>query len=202
MFEDGCVKSRFYLQFIVLKYKMVNRFKKLFGGYSSIKKGIKGKEYKFLYSDKPIVFDPNQMISDLNRSENNLVPRRLDSSETFETLLSRFPTRDRIDFPSVICEFKTGGLNYSVSRYTSKFDNYPISHYIFEEEKVVKAVFCRIYDYGYLLNSFATIVEPNFKEEDETVSSWKWQTQNNVTLYLEKFGHTQLWCWEGQLKNW
>ncbi len=181
---------------------MINRFRKLFSGYASVRKRMNGKEYKFMYSEKPVFFDPNQMISDLIRNESNLNVRDLDSSETFQTILSKFPAMVKDASPSVICEFKAGDSNYLVSRYTFRYDNYPVSYYIFEEEKEMIGAFCRIYDYGSLLNSFAQLVEPDFVEEDETVNSWKWQTADNVMFYLEKFGHTQLWCWDGPLKKW
>jgi hypothetical protein len=163
---------------------------------------MNGKEYTFMYADKPVYFDPNQMLSDLIRIESGLVSRNLDISETFETLVSRFPAKADHVLPSVICEFKSGNTRYTVSRYTLNHENYPVSQYIFEEDQQLVGVFCRIYDYGSLIKKFITLFESDFVEKDETVNLWKWQNPNDSWFLVEKFGHTQLWCWKGELKKW
>ena len=180
---------------------MINRLRKILTGYASVTKKVNGKEYRFMYSGKPIFFDPSQMISELKRNESELISRNLASSENFESLLGRLPVRSEKEIPTVICQFKSGDKEITVSRYTLKREKYPVSQYVFEENQVLLGIFCRIYDYGALAASYIEKLELDFVEKNTEITSWKWKTSSESWFLVEKFGHTQLWCWNGPLEK-
>lgn len=180
---------------------MINRIKKLFSGYSSVTKKVNGRSYRFRYSDKPIYFDPAQMISEIKRIEETLISKDLGSSENFETLQKRLPDLKENDSPTVICEFKSSDKKLSVFRFSLKVGVFPVSKYVFEEDQIVIGEFCRIYDYGAMVDFYLKSLDPDYVENDPNVNSWKWQSSNGAWFMIEKFGHTQLWCWKDELKK-
>lgn len=100
--------------------------------------------------------------------------------------------------PAVVCISGSGKNELKVSRYVFKEGNYPVSQYVFEQNKAVIGVFFRIYDYGFLTRKYALTVDPDFKEENQSSNSWKWEARAPLWAMVEKFGHTQLWVWEGE----
>lgn len=178
---------------------MINLFRKLFTGYTTVTKSYNGKEYRFLYSDKPVFFDPMLMLSELKLRKAESKPLSTAPFSDLATLLSKFPQKEENLLPSVVCTSTSGKTELKVSRYVFKEGNYPVSQYVFEQNSQVIGVFFRIYDYGYLTRSYALAVDPDFKEENLTVNSWKWEANAPLWAMVEKFGHTQLWVWETAL---
>jgi hypothetical protein len=175
---------------------MINLFRKILTGYTTVTKSFNGKTYRFMYSDKPVFFDPELMLTELKlrKAEARSIPST--PFQSIETLLTKFPQKEESLNPAVVCISKSGKNEMKVSRYVFKDGNYPVSQYVFERNSVVNGVFFRIYDYGFLTKKFAQSVDPNFTEDSQTVNSWKWESHPSHWVMVEKFGHTQLWIWE------
>jgi hypothetical protein len=178
---------------------MINLFRKLFTGYTTVTKSFNGKDYRFLYADKPVFFDPMLMLTELKLRKNEARSFPMISGATLETIATKFPQKDENLLPSVICVSNFGKNELKVSRYVFKEGNYPVSQYVFEENQSVIGIFFRIYDYGYLSRKYALAVDPSFLEENPNSNSWKWESTGSLWAMVEKFGHTQLWSWEGSL---
>jgi hypothetical protein len=180
---------------------MIKLLRKLITGYTSVTKSFNGKDYRFLYSGKPVFFDPMLMLSELKLRKAEAKPIFTSPFDKSETLLSKFPQKEDSLLPSVICLSNSGKNKLKVSRYVFKEGNYPVSQYVFEQNDVLIGVFFRIYDYGFLTRKYALTVDPDFIEENATTNSWKWEAKAPLWAMVEKFGHTQLWIWEGSVEK-
>lgn len=180
---------------------MINRLQKLLTGYVKASRRINGLNYQFKFSGKPIFFDPNQMISELINKTNSLVVRPLNSTENFDSLVSKLPGCPTDLLPGVICSFKIDDKKISVSRYSFKDGNFLVSQYVFDIDGKIKGVFSRVYDNGYQLNDFISRVEDNLDQRGEDEVMWKWKAPDSSWITIEKFGHTQLVVWNGELQK-
>lgn len=174
---------------------MINYFKRIFTGYSTVKKNINGIEYKYLYSKKPIFFDPMLMLGEfVYRAKEEVVqnmPLKISKDEILK--IFTFPA-DKI-LPSVICSFESNGAVVKVSRFTSKEGGYPQSSYYFEMDGIVFSHFKRIYDYGgQLIELKNLLLVDSFESKPPVVGErWLLHGQEDQKVFLEKFGHTQIW---------
>ncbi|MFC5191121.1 hypothetical protein ACFPIK_05035 [Algoriphagus aquatilis] len=178
---------------------MINLFRKLLTGYTTVTKTFNGKDYRFIYSGKPVFFDPTLMLSELKLRKS--VSKSMDTVpfDQMDTLLKKFPQKEESLMPAVVCISGSGKNELKVSRYVFKEENYPVSQYVFEQNNLVIGVFFRIYDYGFLTRKYALSVDPNFRDENLSSNSWKWEGKMPLWAMVEKFGHTQLWVWEGDV---
>jgi hypothetical protein len=180
---------------------MINKLQKFFTGYAKADKKINGVNYQFKFSGKPVFFDPSQMIKELINKTTNLTIRPLSSKENFDTLVSRLPVCPTDLLPGVICSFKTDSKKISVARYSFKDVNFLVSQYVFEIDGEIKGVFSRVYDNGFQLNNFFSKLEGDFDERGEEEFMWKWEAPDSSWITIEKFGHTQLVVWNGELQK-
>jgi hypothetical protein len=178
---------------------MINLFKKLFTGYTTVSKSFNGKDYRFLYNGKPVFFDPMLMLTELQLRKNGAKNLPFPKADYFEAFRPKFPQKEEHLLPSVVCVSSHGKKELKVSRYTYKEGNYPVSQYLFEIDKQVIGEFFRIYDYGFLTRKYATAVDSGFSEADIDSNCWKWEANENKWIMVEKFGHTQLWYWSGPM---
>ncbi len=179
---------------------MINLFKKLLTGYTTVSKSFNGKDYRFLYNGKPVFFDPMLMLTELQLRKNGAKNLALPKTDSLDKLRSKFPQKEDLLLPSVICVSSFGKKELKVSRYVYKEGNYPVSQYLFEFNNQVIGEFFRIYDYGYLTRKFASTVDSDFLEPDAEANCWKWEITEKDWIMVEKFGHTQLWYWTGPLE--
>lgn len=178
---------------------MINLFRKLLTGYTTVNKSFNGKDYQFLYNGKPVFFDPILMLTELQLRKNGAKKLLFSKNESFDILKSKFPQKEDFLLPSVICVSTKGKKELKVSRYVYKEGNYPVSQYLFEWNGKVVGEFFRIYDYGYLTRKYASSVDSDFVEPDLEANCWKWEINEKDWIMVEKFGHTQLWYWTGPL---
>lgn len=180
---------------------MINLVRKFVTGYSTVSKNFNGKEYKFSFSNKAVFFDPLFMVKELNSRRDGVKLRKLNTSDTFDSLLERCPLQPEGQIPAVICTIKLEGKELKVFRYVFKDGIYPVSQYIFQINQQVIGQFFRIYDYGHLVRKYALTLDDTFKEEDPEETAWKWEADNGPMVIVEKFGHTQIWCWSGPIED-
>ena len=179
---------------------MINLFRKLLTGYTTVTKTFNGKDYRFIYSGKPVFFDPIQIVQEGKRRLMEAKVRKFSAPHTLDSLDGFFPKKDNSILPTVVCSFKEKKGDYTVSRYVFKEGNYPVSHYVFEKNKTVMGVFFRIHDYGYLTQKYTLAIDPDLGQAEADLCSWKWESEGSTWTMIEKFGHTQIWCWNGALE--
>ena len=138
---------------------MINLLRKFVTGYSTVTKEFNGRVYTFSFSDKAVFFDPLFMVKELNTRRDRVKLRKLNTSETFDSLLERCPIPPEGQKPAVICTIKLEGKELKVFRYVFKDGIYPVSQYIFYIDQQMLGQFFRIYDYGHVL-SLIHISEP------------------------------------------
>jgi hypothetical protein len=180
---------------------MINLFKKLLTGYTTVTKSFNGKDYRFLYNGKPVFFDPLLMLTELQLRKNGAKHLPTPKTSSIQSLRSKFPQKEEQQLPAVVCVSSHGKNELKVSRYVYKEGNYPVSQYLFELNHQVIGEFFRIYDYGYLTRKYAVGLDPDFLEPDPEANCWKWEFTEKEWIMVEKFGHTQLWWWTGPLDS-
>ncbi len=173
---------------------MFNFFRKLLTGYNTVIKNMNGSDFRFMYSGKPVFFDPLQMLTEFaHRSGDQSVQVFTLSVPSDKIDLGKFRIESG-DLPSVICTFSYLGKELKVSRYTQKEGIHPESRYLFESEGISFGSFCRTYDYGSQLEVLRDkIALPNQSQVDPRSEGWLWKNEKGEMLFLEKFGHSQLW---------
>jgi hypothetical protein len=173
---------------------MINYFKKLLTGYQTASKKVHGIDLRYTYSDKPIFFDPIGMLKEFKiRVAHEEVQRLMLISPISEALFDfEFPGDD--EKPSVICECPLKGMNLKVSRFSLKEGLYPISFYRFELNDEILGTFRRKYDYGSQIQNIGLkLASVTGKAIDLDLGKWLWQNNQGEQLFVEKFGHTQIW---------
>ncbi|WP_187178024.1 hypothetical protein [Algoriphagus sp. AK58] len=173
---------------------MFNYFKKLVTGYSTVKRQLSGVECRYLYSGKPVFFDPFLMIREfMHRAEDKEVqhlPLKVPKTE----LVPLFSLQGEQDAPSVICTCTHRGNELKVSRFTGKDGLHPFSYYHFEMNGTSFGHFRRKYDYGAQLPELAQkLSNLNQSPLDNSRYQWFFTSTKGEQVFLEKFGHTQIW---------
>ena len=175
---------------------MKSYLNRLFTGYSIEKRESGGLRLLFKFKGKLVYFDPVLMIQECQF-------RKLDSNaeilelQTFEPgIFNLFPQVFPDSKPSVICEFEKENQKWTVSRYALKQANKPVSHYRFEINGQFFGALFRIYDNGNLMMDYALKIgsahgaTPSLSKEKII-----WNSKSGEEIFIEKFGHTQIWIW-------
>lgn len=173
---------------------MINYFKKLLTGYQTARKKVNGIDFRYTYSDKPIFFDPIGMLKEFKtRVANGDVQQLTVISPISEALLELdFPNEE--EKPSVVCECVFKGKNLKAFRYSLKNGLYPISFYRFELDKEHLGTFRRKYDYGSQIQKIGLKISSETGQAiDLELGKWLCQYKQGEQLFVEKFGHTQIW---------
>jgi hypothetical protein len=184
---------------------MINYFRKILTGYTTVKKNVNGKEFRYLYSGKPVFFDPLLMLREFGHRVADESVQRLKLNATSQELISNLPKTQENALPSVICIGTLNGKELKVSRFTQKDGIHPLSIYLFEMDGVLFGSFRRIYDYGTRLSDFGNkFAALNQSELDLSKEKWLWKGEQGEQLFLEKFGHSQVWHFTdlNQIPNW
>ncbi|RIW12186.1 hypothetical protein D0X99_19715 [Algoriphagus lacus] len=173
---------------------MFHYFRKIFTGYTTVKKNMNGTEFRYMYSGKPVFFDPLLMLREFNNRVSEESVQHLDLKTSIDVLNVSFVQPGESDLPSVICICTKNGRELKVSRFTLKDGIHPVSIYLFEENGVSFGSFRRKYDYGSKLHEAGKkLAEVNQSELDISNEKWLWKGISKECLFLEKFGHTQIW---------
>jgi hypothetical protein len=173
---------------------MINHLKKILTGYYTENKKINGARFTFHYSDKPVFFDPLEMIREFKKRSSNYYTNRLELQIPFSESFTHFISSKVQDQPNVICVCITNGNELKVSRFSLKDGLYPLSFYRFELNGVLSGSFLKKYDYGSQIQKtaldFSALNNSTIVLKDE---SWLWENNLGDQVFLEKFGHTQTW---------
>ena len=173
---------------------MINYFKKILTGYHTVKKKVSGVEVTFSYSDKPIFFDPFSMIQEFKHRSSEGIVQRLNLQLPFSESLLDFAVPDHDDLPNVICRSIINGSEFKISRFSLKDGIYPISFYRFELDGTLIGTFRRKYDYGSQIQKMASeLAQKNHSEISSDKESWLWENELGEKIFLEKYGHSQVW---------
>ena len=82
---------------------MINLFRKLLTGNSTVTKSFNGEDFKFIYSGKPVFFDPTLMIKELKLRKSEAKSIFTKPFETADELLRKFPQKEDSLSPAVVC---------------------------------------------------------------------------------------------------
>lgn len=178
---------------------MFNYFKKLLTGYRIEKRRMDGLEFTFYYSDKPVFFNPQGMIREFKTRLVQASPQCFKLEQPIHLALKDFPSPDQSMRPNVICIGTNAGIELKVSRFSLKDGIYPMSFYRFELDGIEIGSLRRKYDYGSQIESMALgIAQLQRADLDLATGNWLWENQEGQNVYLEKFGHSQLWVFTNQ----
>lgn len=173
---------------------MINYFNKLLTGYYAAKKKINGIELRYSYFEKPIFFDPIGMLKEYHARVSNESVQRMLLTASISGHLTDFEFPDENLKPSVICECSKHGMKLKVSRFSLKEGIYPMSFYSFEIDGNLIGTFKRKYDYGSQIQKIGlNIASQTSTEIDLLKEKWLWESDLGEHLFVEKFGHTQIW---------
>ncbi len=175
---------------------MINYFRKLISGYSVGKKSFRGTEYRFRYQGNPVFFDPIQMIQEFHHRKANSDLPRFPLEINREKLIPFLPELPQEILPSVICTGIKGNSELEIARFTFKRGLQPVSLYRFQLDGIHVGDFYRIYDYGSDTQNFmlkvASLQGDSLPLSQESVF---WENESGEAVFIEKFGHTQIWNW-------
>lgn len=161
-------------------------------GQKSTSRIIDGFEVSYSYFGKPVLFDPITMLQDLKYKieSKQTIPGEL-CGNLGEIVDSSLILKDQLN-PSVVARLKIDGKDLRVVRFVKTFETVPCSRYDFFLNQIPLCSFQRMYDYGKNFASSREKLIPfvgHQKLENETY----WKNDRNEALFLEHFGHTQLW---------
>lgn len=167
-------------------------FNKVLSGQKSKARIIDGFEVSYLYSGKAVLFDPITMLRDLKY--------KLDSDQVQSGELC--VGLGEIEDPYLILEeqlpatvtakLRIGDDILEIERCVKTFETVPCSRYTFYLNQVPLCTFQRMYDYGKNFAASLERIAPYIHHQSQIETNF-WKNNQNQGLFLEHFGHTQLW---------
>ncbi|TFV97397.1 hypothetical protein E4S40_01705 [Algoriphagus kandeliae] len=173
---------------------MISYLKKFFTGSKEVRKTINGWPYTYRYSDKPVFFDPIQMLKELNFRYQDSGVQRLQYRFTEDPLprFMEFPKDS--DSASVYCKIQLHEKEFEVFRYVFKISHFPASHYRFVYGGDQIATFTRMYHQSFYHQNLGLKLATIHKDSlDLSTDKWAWEHPDGKVLFLEKFGYPQVW---------
>jgi hypothetical protein len=172
-----------------------NYFRKIFTGYQSKIRTIRGVEIHYKFSVKAILFDPVEMLSDLKFKISGSEISALKLFPSIENFEERLLNSSKQQNETVIASFKLESRKIKVIRSIKTIDNMPCSRYDFFLDGNLISVFQRQYDYGKgIAISLQKMESYGSKPQTQNNPSYYWtNTDTNQSVFFEKFGHTHLW---------
>lgn len=175
---------------------MKSYLNKLFTGYSLVKREVGGKNFQFRYKGKFTFFDPLLMIKECQYRFQNTATKTHELLVSIQKIQNLFPEITTESKPTVICEFKKGDEIWQVSRFSLKHENRKLSYYRFEVDSIFKGALYRVYDNGNFTTNYSLKIA---SAQNSTVSLSSenncWTSMSGEEIFIEKFGHTQIWIW-------
>lgn len=167
-------------------------FNQVLSGQRSKARIIDGFEVSYRFSGKPILFDPINMLRELRyrvEKEESVAGElcvEIGQIEESGLILNEKLT------PTIVAKLKIGNDFLKVERFVKTFETVPCSRYDFSINQLPLCTFQRMYDYG---KNFAQAKEKlaPFNHPGEMNQTNYWKNNQNEGLFLEHFGHTQLW---------
>lgn len=175
-------------------FQMINYFNKLWTGYRTTKKKVHGFYLRYTYADKPVFFDPLGMLKEFKSRVALEEVQHLAMTKPISEVLFELEYPAAKEMPSVICECNIKGKSLKVSRFSFKAGIYPISFYRFELNDELMGTFRRKYDYGSQIQNIGLrLAKETGLAVDLELGKWLCRNELGEQLFVEKFGHTQIW---------
>lgn len=167
-------------------------FNDVLAGQKSRTRNIDGFEISYRYSGKAVLFDPVTMLRDLMY--------KLESEQTVSGELcvglgeidAPHLILEESLIPTVIAKLKIDEESLEVERCVKTFETVPCSRYAFFLNQKPLCTFLRMYDYGKSFAASRERISP-FVQNKNNLETNYWKNNQNEGLFLEHFGHTQLW---------
>ena len=181
---------------------MKSYFNKLFTGYSIEKREVRGQKILYKYRGRLTFFDPLLMIQECQYRTADSMTYEYELLSSCEEIQKLLPQPSPTDKPSVICEFSKEDQKWLVSRYSLKHENRVVSHYRFEVDGDFMGSLYRVYDNGnFTLNYAWKIASAIGGGISLSAEKNFWKSKTGQQIFIEKFGHTQIWLWANPLSS-
>lgn len=167
-------------------------FNQVLSGQKSKSRFIDGFEVSYRYTGKGVLFDPITMLRDLKyKLESDLITTGELWVNLGEIGDAQLILNEQLA-PTVEAKLKIDKESLKVLRYVMTFESIPCSRYDFFLDQIPLCTFQRRYDYGkdfeMIKDKFAA-----FTSNQTSAMANYWENSQNEGLFLEHFGHTQIW---------
>ncbi|HSF53908.1 MAG TPA: hypothetical protein VLA71_09165 [Algoriphagus sp.] len=167
-------------------------FNKVLAGQKSKARKIDGFDVSYRYSGKAVLFDPITMLRDLRyKLESDQISTGELCVGLGEIDEPNLILKERLA-PTVVAKFKIEDESLEVERCVKTFETVPCSRYDFFLNQKPLCTFQRIYDYGKTFALSQERISPYVSHKNNLETNF-WKNNQNEGLFLEHFGHTQLW---------
>lgn len=163
---------------------------KIFIGYKTKKKLVKGIPMVYKYSGKPVFFDPISMIQEASFK---ISSSRLDLKKGLEDLQKDEQFEHGKLEPSVSVSWNQNNKKMKAFRFVKADSDKASSLYEFYANDSLFATFLRIYDFGKDFENFKSSLKNQIPNDSEMVKGIKIQVNADTIFYAENFGHSQFW---------
>lgn len=174
---------------------LINYLRNFFTGYEEKTRSIEGIDVHYKFFGKPILFDPIDMLRDLNFRILDPGNFALNLSQSIENIDDdQLISKEQLN-ATVIANYEFKGKKVKAIRSVKTIGNMPCSRYEFFLDGNLISVFQRQYDYG---KGFAGTLERmesyGSKPHTQNSNSYYWvDGTSRQAIFVEKFGHTQIW---------
>lgn len=168
-------------------------FNNVLSGQKSKTRIIDGFEVSYRYRGKAVLFDPITMLRDFKykleggQAKFGELCGGLGEIEDQDLIL-----KEQLP-PTVTAKFRIGDEILEVERCVKTFGTVPCSRYTFFLDQNLLCTFQRMYDYGKNFASCRDRLTPYIHNPSDLETNF-WKNNQNEGLFLEHFGHTQLWA--------
>lgn len=188
---------REFYSLIFKSEKVIHYFKRFFSGQTYVDKRIGGVKFRYSYSDKPIFFDPLKMLEEFKLRSSEEFIQHLELKTSILEPFPDFVYPGEKDSPSVQCTCTKNGKELKTTRFSFKGGVYQVSFYRFELNGNLVGTFRRQYDYGSQIQNIGLkIASVTQSSIDLEKGKWLWGTETGARIFVEKFGHSQLWVFQ------
>lgn len=174
---------------------MINKFRSLFTGYRVSKVVLNGLDIKTYYRGNRPSSDPLVILRELKLKLGQIQPAAdvtMDFSKCWD---EKMACLDGLS-PSFTAKFQSEDSDYSISRFVTKQNKSPLSHYTFSKDERIFAFFSRIYDHG---DFFKELEKDLFENYDfskvDTGNNCHFITNRKYSALVDIFGHSQSFFW-------
>ncbi len=175
--------------------ELINYLSNFFTGYKEKTRSIEGIKVHYKFSGKPILFDPIEMLKDLNFKILESKKSSLNLSHSIEEIKDDQLIDKEELAATVIATYESNGKKVKAIRSVKTIVNMPCSRYEFFLDGNLFSVFQRKYDYGKgFVNTLEKMEGYGSKPQTQIGNSYYWEDKSSKqAIFLEKFGHTQIW---------
>lgn len=167
-------------------------FNNVLAGQKTKTRIIDGFEVSYRYSGKAVLFDPITMLRDLKyKLESNQISTGELCVSLGEIVDPNLIFKEQL-VPTVVAKLNFENESLEVQRCVKTFDTVPCSRYDFLLNQQPLCTFQRMYDYGKSFALSRERISPFIHDKSNFEDNF-WKNGQNEGLFLEHFGHTQLW---------